>query len=126
MLSAFKILISVLSHKAVSGYAHLFNWSLTRENCLRWSSNVGSLTQSVSAVAIWEGRQAFNWCRLSFCTTVMARKLRFHWNKNMHKVKHNIKPAARSGEGGDSLSSAAVDCRLSQEGEVVVLQNRMR
>ena len=44
----------------------------------------------------------------------------------MHKVKHNIKPAARSGEGGDSLSSAAVDCRLSQEGEVVVLQNRMR
>ena len=54
----------------------------------------------------------------------MTRKLRFHWNKNMHKVKQ--KPAARSGEGGDSLSSAAVDCRLSQEGEVVVLQNRMR
>ena len=61
MLSAFKILISVLSHKAVFGYAYLFNWSLTRENCLRWSSNVGSLTQSVSAVTdvpIWEGRQA--------------------------------------------------------------------
>ena len=42
----------------------------------------------------------------------------------MHKVKHSIKPASRSGEGGASLSSAAaVDCRLSQEGEeVVVLQ----